>query len=166
MLEYLVRRLALLVPTAFLVTVAVFMLIRLIPGDPAVLILGESYTPQAAAELPQEPGLEKPLPVQHVLFLAKLVHGDLGESFRNHLPVTQAIGERLPATLELGTAALIWSLLVAVPMGTLAALRRGRALDVIVSGLTVAGISVPNFVIGVGLILLLGVILRVLPVGG
>ncbi len=80
--------------------------------------------------------------------------------------MTTAIGERFPATLELGLAALLWSLLIAIPTGTLAALRRGRALDVVASGLTVAGISVPNFVLGILLILFLGLVLRVLPVGG
>ncbi len=166
MLEYLARRIVLMVPTAFLVTVAVFLLIHLTPGDPATLILGDSYTPQAAARIHNELGLDRPLPEQYATYVGRLLHGDLGRSVRNRLPVTQAVGERLPATLELGFAALLWSLVVALPLGTLAALRRGRALDVVVSGLTVAGISVPNFVLGIVLILLLGLVLRVLPVGG
>jgi peptide/nickel transport system permease protein len=166
MLDYLIRRLGLMVPTAFLVTVAVFMLIHLTPGDPAVIILAESYTPQAAAEIHKELGLDKPLPQQYVVYIGRLLHGDLGRSVRNKLPVAQAIGERLPATLELGFAALLWSLLVAIPLGTLAALRRGKALDVIASSLTVAGISIPNFVLGILLILFFGLLLRVLPVGG
>jgi peptide/nickel transport system permease protein len=165
-LEYIARRLGLMVPTALLVTVAVFMLIHLTPGDPAVIILAESYTPAAAAEIHQELGLDQPLPEQYAIYIGRLLHGDLGRSVRNKLPVTQAIGERLPATLELGLAALLWSLLVAIPLGTLAALRRGRALDLIASGLTVAGISVPNFVLGIGLILVVGLLLRLLPVGG
>jgi peptide/nickel transport system permease protein len=164
--EYIVRRLGLMVPTAFLVTVGVFMLIHLIPGDPATVILAESYTPEAAARIHQSLGLDKPLPEQYAIYLGKLAHGDLGVSVRNRLPVTQAIGERLPATLELGAAALLWSLIVAIPLGAVAALRRGRALDVIASGLTVAGISIPNFVLGILLILLFGLVLRVLPVGG
>jgi peptide/nickel transport system permease protein len=164
--EYLVRRLGLMVPTAFLVTIGVFLLIHLTPGDPATVILAESYTPQAAAQLHRDLGLDEPLPQQYALYMGRMLHGDLGRSVRNKLPVTQAVGERLPATLELGLAALLWSLLVAVPMGTLAALRRGRALDAVASGLTVAGISVPNFVLGILLILFFGLILRVLPVGG
>lgn len=166
MVEYIVRRLALMVPTAFLVTVGVFMLIHLIPGDPATVILAESYTPEAAAKIHQDLGLDQPLPKQYLIYMGKLAHGDLGSSVRNRLPVTQAIGERLPATLELGLAALLWSLMVAIPLGAIAALRRGRALDVIASGLTVAGISIPNFVLGILLILLFGLVLRVLPVGG
>jgi peptide/nickel transport system permease protein len=155
-----------MVPTAFLVTVGVFLLIHLIPGDPATVILAESYTPEAAARIHQDLGLDKPLPEQYVIYLGKLAHGDLGRSVRNKLPVTQAVGERLPATLELGAAALLWSLMVAIPLGAIAALRRGRALDVIATGLTVAGISIPNFVLGILLILLFGLVLRLLPVGG
>jgi peptide/nickel transport system permease protein len=164
--EYVTRRLGLMVPTAFLVTVAVFLLIHLTPGDPATVILAESYTPEAGARIDKDLGLDKPLPEQYLLYVGRLFHGDLGRSVRNKLPVTQAIGERLSATLELGFAALLWSLLIAIPLGTIAALRRGRALDIVASGLTVAGISVPNFVLGILLILFFGLLLRVLPVGG
>jgi peptide/nickel transport system permease protein len=166
MVQYLLRRLALMVPTGFVVTVAVFLLIHLTPGDPAVIILAESYTPAAAAEVHKELSLDKPLPQQYALYITRMSHGDLGRSVRNKLPVTQAIGERLPATLELGLAALLWSLVVAIPLGTLAALRRGRMLDLVASGLTVAGISVPNFVLGIILILVFGLVLRLLPAGG
>ena len=166
MVEYVVRRLGLMVPTALLVTLGVFLLIHLTPGDPATVILAESYTPEAAAQIHRDLGLDRPLPEQYALYMGRLLRGDLGRSVRNKLPVTQAIGERFPATLELGLAALLWSLLVAIPLGTLAALRRGRALDVVASGLTVAGISVPNFVLGSLLILVFGLVLRLLPVGG
>jgi peptide/nickel transport system permease protein len=165
-IDYLARRLGLMVPTAFLVTVAVFLLIHLTPGDPATVMLAESYTPEAAAQIHRDLGLDRPLPEQYLIYVGRLLHGDLGRSVRNKLPVTLAIGERLPATLELGVAALLWALLVAIPLGTLAALRRGRALDVVASGLTVAGISVPNFVLGALLILFFGLVLRLLPVGG
>src|SRR5947208_223184 len=106
-----------MVPTAFLVTLAVFALIHLTPGDPATIILAESYTPQAAAAIDRDLGLDRPLPEQYLIYMGKLFHGDLGRSVRNKLPVTQAIGERLPATIELGAAALLWSLLVAIPLG-------------------------------------------------
>ena len=163
---YVVRRLLLMVPVAFLVSVAVFMLIHLTPGDPAVIILGESYTPQAAAQIRQQLGLNRPLPEQYLVFANRVVHGDLGRSLRTNLPVTTAIGERLPATLELGLAALIWSVIVAIPLGTLAALRRGTALDMVASAFTVAGVSVPNFVLGIALILVLGLAFRLLPTSG
>jgi peptide/nickel transport system permease protein len=155
-----------MVPVAFLVSVAVFMLIHLTPGDPAVIILGDSYNPQAAAQIRQQLGLNRPLPEQYLVFANRVVHGDLGRSLRTNLPVTTAIGERLPATLELGLAALIWSVIVAIPLGTLAALRRGTALDMVASAFTVAGVSVPNFVLGIALILVLGLAFRLLPTSG
>lgn len=166
MLEYLVRRLALMVPTAFLVTVAVFALIHLTPGDPVVIALGESYTPEAATALRTELGLDRSLPEQYAIYVGRALQGNLGKSVRNRLPVLEAIGERLPATLELGLVALSWSLLIAIPLGTIAALRRGTWLDVVSSGFTVAGVSVPNFVLGIILILVLGLTFRLLPVGG
>src|SRR4029077_5688366 len=129
-------------PVAFLVSVAVFLLIPLTPGDPAAIILGEEGSASTIAALHQELGLDQPLTTQYAIWIGRVLHGDLGNSLRTHQRVTQAIGERLPATLELGLAALLWSLAVAIPLGTLAALRRGRALDIVASGLTVAGISV------------------------
>jgi peptide/nickel transport system permease protein len=95
-----------------------------------------------------------------------MAHGDLGRSITTHQPVSTAITERLPATLELGIVALLWSLAVAIPLGTIAAVRRGSALDYLASGITVAGVSVPNFFIGVVLIFVLSVSLRLFPFGG
>lgn len=155
-----------MVPVAFLVTVGVFMLIHLSPGDPALIILGEDRSPQAIAEVHQELGLDKPLYVQYVIWLGRAVHGDLGRSITTHEPVLTAITERLPATLELGITALVWSLIVAIPLGTIAAVRRGSVADRLATGITVAGVSVPNFVIGVVMIFVLSVSLRMFPFGG
>jgi peptide/nickel transport system permease protein len=166
LLSYLGRRLALMVPVAFLVSVAVFLLVHLTPGDPAAIILGEEGSAETIAALHHELGLDQPLTTQYAIWISRVARGDLGHSLRTHQPVTQAIGERLPATVELGLAALLWSLAVAIPLGTIAALRRGSALDVLASGFTVAGVSVPNFFIGILLILLMGLVLRLFPVGG
>ncbi len=166
MLEYLVRRLALMVPVAFLVSIAVFMLIHLTPVDPAQVILGEEATPENVAALRHELGLDRPLPEQYVRWIGRVVRLDLGRSVRTNQPVIEAVGERLPATLELGLAALTWSLLVAIPLGTIAALRRGTAVDVAATGFTIAGVSVPNFFIGILFILVLSVGLRLFPPGG
>lgn len=155
-----------MVPVAFLVTVGVFMLIHLSPGDPALIILGEDRSPQAIAEVHRELGLDKPLYVQYVIWLGRAVHGDLGRSITTHEPVLTAITERLPATLELGITALVWSLIVAIPLGTIAAVRRGSVADRLATGITVAGVSVPNFVIGVVMIFVLSVSLRMFPFGG
>jgi peptide/nickel transport system permease protein len=166
MIAYLVRRLALMVPVAFLVSVVVFSLIHLTPVDPAELILGEEHSPEAVVALRHELGLDRPLPEQYVTWISHVLRGDLGRSVRTNQPVVQAITERLPATLELGIAALAWSVLLAIPLGTVAALRRGSPIDVLATGVTVAGVSVPNFFIGILLILVLSVDLRIFPPGG
>ncbi|TMG62549.1 MAG: ABC transporter permease [Chloroflexi bacterium] len=166
MTAYLLRRLLLMLPVAFLVTVGVFLLIHLSPGDPALIILGEDRSPQAIAQIHQELGLDKPLYVQYVIWLDHIAHGDWGRSITTHQPVAIAITERLPATFELGITALVWSLLVAIPLGTIAAVRRGSVADQLASGVTVAGVSIPNFFIGIVLIFVLSVSLRLFPFGG
>lgn len=166
MLTYVLRRLMLMLPVAFLVTVGVFALIRLTPGDPALILLGEDRSPQAIAEIHQQLGLDKPIYVQYVIWLGHIAHGDFGRSITTHEPVATAIEERLPATLELGTVALLWSLIVAIPLGTIAAVGRGSLADYLATGITVAGVSLPNFFIGVVLIFVLAVSLRVFPFGG
>src|SRR6266568_4212440 len=154
MLAYLVRRLVLMVPVAFLVSVAVFSLIHLTPVDPAELILGEEHSPQAVTALRHELGLDRPLPEQYLTWIGRALRGDLGRSVRTNQPVVQAI------------AARTWSVLLAIPLGTIAALRRGSPIDVLATGFTVAGVSVPNFFIGILLILVLSVDLRIFPPGG
>src|SRR6266581_1804310 len=166
MTTYVLRRLLLMLPVAFLVTVGVFMLIHLTPGDPALILLGEDRSPQAIADIHKQLGLDRPIYIQYGLWLSRMAHGDLGRSITTHQPVSNAITERLPATLELGIVALLWSLAVAIPLGTIAAVRRGSALDYLASGITVAGVSVPNFFIGVVLIFGLSVSLRLFPFGG
>jgi peptide/nickel transport system permease protein len=146
--------------------VGVFMLIHLTPGDPALILLGEDRSPQAIADIHKQLGLDKPIYIQYGLWLGRMAHGDLGRSITTHQPVSTAITERLPATLELGIVALLWSLAIAIPLGTIAAVRRGSALDYLASGITVAGVSVPNFFIGVVLIFVLSVSLRLFPFGG
>lgn len=166
MTVYILRRLLLMLPVAFLVTIGVFLIIHLSPGDPALIILGEDRSPQAIAQIHQELGLDKPLYVQYVIWLDHIVHGDWGRSITTHQPVAIAISERLPATFELGLTALVWSLLVAIPLGTIAAVRRGSVADQLASGITVAGVSIPNFFIGIVLIFGLSVSLRLFPFGG
>lgn len=155
-----------MVPVAFLVTVGVFMLIHLSPGDPALIMLGEDRSPQAIAQIHQQLGLDQPLYAQYLIWVDHIVHGDWGRSITTREPVAAAIFERLPATFELGLAALVWSLLVAIPLGTLAAVRRGSIIDRIALGVSVAGVSVPNFFIGIVLIFALSVSARLFPFGG
>src|SRR2546422_16195 len=166
MTTYVLRRLVLMLPVAFLVTVGVFMLIHLSPGDPALIVLGEDRSPQAIAQVHAELGLDKPLYAQYLIWVNRIAHGDWGRSITTDEPVASAITERLPATLELGIAALLWSLLVAIPLGTIAAVRRGSVVDRLATGITVAGVSVPNFFIGIVLIFVLSVSARIFPFGG
>jgi peptide/nickel transport system permease protein len=163
---YVLRRLLLMVPVAFLVTVGVFMLIHLSPGDPALIMLGEDRSPQAIAQIHQQLGLDQPLYAQYLIWVEHIVHGDWGRSITTREPVAAAILQRLPATFELGLAALVWSLLVAIPLGTLAAVRRGSIIDRVAMGVSVAGVSVPNFFIGIVLIFTLSVSARLFPFGG
>jgi peptide/nickel transport system permease protein len=166
MTTYVLRRLLLMLPVAFLVTVGVFMLIHLTPGDPALVLLGEDRTPEAIAAIHHQLGLDQPLYTQYLIWISHVAQGDLGRSVTTHQPVAAAISERLPATLELGAVALLWSLLLAIPLGTIAAVRRGSLADHLATGITVGGVSVPNFFIGVVLIFVLSVTLRVFPFGG
>jgi len=166
MTAYVARRLALMLPVAFLVTIGVFLLTHLTPGDPALILLGEDRTPETIAAIHHQLGLDQPLYVQYAIWLGKIVHLDLGRSVITHQPVTIAIGERLPATFELGAVALLWSLLLAIPLGTIAAVRRGSLVDRFATGFAVGGVSIPNFFIGIVLIFVLSVTLRLFPFGG
>jgi peptide/nickel transport system permease protein len=142
------------------------MLIHLSPGDPALIMLGEDRSPQAIAQIHQQLGLDQPLYAQYLIWVEHIVHGDWGRSITTREPVAAAILQRLPATFELGLAALVWSLLVAIPLGTLAAVRRGSIIDRVAMGVSVAGVSVPNFFIGIVLIFTLSVSARLFPFGG
>lgn len=165
MTEYILRRLLLMVPVAFLVSVIIFVLIRLVPGDPVLSYAGEEKDPESLAEIRRSLGLDQPFPVQYVAWLARAIQGDLGRSIQTRQPVTEAILERLPATLELGLAALLLSASVALVVGTISALKRNSAIDLFATGFTLAGVSLPNFFLGLMLILVFALVLR-LPGGG
>ncbi len=166
MTEYIVRRLVLMVPVALLVTVIVFTLVRLAPGDPVLVYAGEERDPESLAQIRRSLGLDEPMPVQYVAWLGRAVQGDFGRSIRTRQPVIEAIRERLPATLQLGAAAILTSVSIALVVGTLAALNRNSALDLLATGFTLAGVSLPNFFLGLILILVMAVGLRLFPPGG
>ena len=129
MLRYLVRRLLLTIPVLLGVATLVFSLIHLVPGDPAQAMLGDGASPQDVAELRRSLGLDRPLLEQYVAFLARRGHGDLGMSFRTGQPVTAMIVERMPATAELALAAMVVAVVIALPLGIIAAVWRGTAVD-------------------------------------
>ena len=166
MLRYLVRRLVLTVPVLLGVATLVFALIHFIPGDPAQAILGESASQEDVAQLRARLGLDRPLLVQYGSFLSGLVHGDLGVSLRNDQPVTGQILDRMPATAELALAAMTVAVLIALPLGIIAAVWRGTLIDFGAMTLSLVGISVPNFWLGPLLAIIFAVELGWLPVGG
>ncbi|HEY8656586.1 MAG TPA: ABC transporter permease [Candidatus Limnocylindria bacterium] len=166
MTRYVIRRLLLMLPVAFLVTIMIFALLRLAPGDPITIYAGEERDEATLSQLRHEYGLDQPLPVQYVSWLTHALRGDLGRSLRTRQPVTEAILERLPATLELGVAALGLSIVVALVVGTLSAVRRNSPLDLLATGFTLAGVALPNFFLGLILILVFALVLRLLPPSG
>lgn len=166
MARYLLRRLLLMIPVALLVTVIVFALIRLSPGDPVLVYAGEEKDPVALDALRREYGLDQPMPVQYASWLTHALRGDLGRSLRTRQPVTEAIIERIPATLTLGVTALVLSITIALVVGTLSALKRNSPLDLLATGFTLAGVSLPNFFLGLVLILFFALVVRLLPPGG
>ncbi|HEY7974843.1 MAG TPA: ABC transporter permease, partial [Ktedonobacterales bacterium] len=166
MVTFLVRRLLFMIPVALLVSFVTFMIIHLIPGDPARVLLGESATPQTVAALHHQLGLDKPLLTQYVLWLGQALHGNLGQSIQLQQPVTQAILQRLPVTAELGVISLIVSVALAIPLGVLAAGTRNTPIDWLINVLSLIGTAIPNFVLGLLLILFLAVVIRPFPPGG
>src|SRR4051794_7718763 len=166
MTEYILRRLGLMVPLAILVTIILFVLVRVAPGDPVLAYAGEEGDPEQLQKLRESLGRDQPWPVQYGLWVGRAVQGDLGRSIRTKQPVAEAIRERLPATLELGLTAIIMSSTLALVVGTISALRRNSWLDILATGITLGGVSLPNFFLGLVLILFFGLALRMFPPGG
>ena len=166
MLRYLIRRLLLTIPVLLGVATLVFALIHFIPGDPAQAMLGEGASPADVAQLRERLGLDRPLIAQYASFLRGLLHGDLGVSLRNDQPVTQQILERMPATAELAFASMAVAVLIALPLGIIAAVWRGTFIDFSAMTMSLVGISVPNFWLGPLLAIVFAVELGWLPVGG
>lgn len=166
MLIYILRRLLFMVPVVLVVSFMTFMLIHLIPGDPARVLLGEEATPATVAALQHQLGLDKPIPVQFVIWFGQALHGNLGDSITLQQPVTSALLQRVPVTLELGLVSLVYSLILAVPLGVLTATHRNSWVDRIVNVSSLLGTAVPIFVLALLLIFLFAVAIRVFPPGG
>ena len=166
MLRFLARRLALTIPVLLGVATLVFALIHLIPGDPAQAMLGETAAEEDVAALRQRLGLDRPLLEQYGSFLSNAARGDLGTSLRTSEPVTRAIVDRLPATLELAAAAMLVAIGVSLPLGIIAAVRRGTIVDHAATTLALMGMSIPNFWLGPLLAIVFAVELGWLPVSG
>ena len=166
MSRFLLRRLLLTIPVLFGVATLVFSLIHLVPGDPVQAMLGESAAPQDIEQLRNTLGLNRPLYAQYVNFMRSAAVGDLGTSLRTNQPVSTVIAERLPATFELAAAAMIVALVIAIPLGVLAAVRAGTSIDHAATTLALVGISMPNFWLGPLLAIVFSVTLGWFPVSG
>ena len=163
---FLIRRLLWALPVLALVSVTIFGLIRLVPGDPAIVMLGADADPARLAAVRAELGLNDPLPVQYVDYVTDALRGDLGRSYVTERSVSASIASRLPTTLFLTLAGFLVSLSIAIPAGLLSATNRGNWLDGVGLGFGLLGVSIPNFWLGVVLLLFFGVTVDWLPVAG
>lgn len=166
MLRFLARRLALAVPTLVLASMIIFALQQLLPGDTATALSGEERDPEVIAFIRAKYHLDRPLPVRYAYWAAGVVQGDLGESIRLQKPVIELVREKLPVTLELACLAMLVALVIGVPMGILSAVRPGTWIDGLANGVALWGLSVPNFWLGILMILLFSVQLGWLPASG
>ena len=163
MFAYLIRRLGTMVPVLVMVSLIVFSLIHLTPGDPVSIMLREEADPAAATALRKALGLDRPLPIQYLTWVGRAIRGELGRSIRTNQPVAEAILERLPVTLSLAGASTLLALAVALPAGILSAVRRNSVADVAGTLAALSGISLPNFWLATLLIFLFSLRLGWLP---
>jgi peptide/nickel transport system permease protein len=165
-LKFLPRRLLQLVPTLFLVSVIIFGLQQLLPGDPALVMAGEERDPEVIEQIRKQYRLDQPLPVQYVHWVGNVLRGDLGESMRIKQPVSELIAAKLPVTVQLATMAMAFALAIGIPAGILSAVKKGSAWDVGANVFALWGLSTPNFWLGIMLIFLFSVQLGWLPASG
>jgi peptide/nickel transport system permease protein len=166
MLEFLVKRLAMLVPTLIFVSMLIFGLQQLLPGDPAVILAGEERDPQVVAYLRAKLHLDEALPLRYAHWVGGVLRGDLGESVRNQQPVLGLIVQKLPVTAELALLAMAVALCIGIPAGIVSAIGQGSAWDYAANAFALWGLSTPNFWLGILMILLFSVQLGWLPASG
>ena len=166
MLGYLLRRVLAAIPVMGVVALLVFLLLRLTPGDPAAILAGDNATPEQLERIRVSLGLNQPIYIQFFTWIDKLLHGDLGVSLISNVPVLKMIGQRIEPSISIALSTIILSILIAVPLGVIAAWKHGTWIDRFVMGLSVLGFSVPVFVIGYVLIQIFAIDLRWLPVQG
>jgi len=163
---YFLGRLAIAVPTLFIVTIIVFGLQHLLPGDPALALLGEDRSPEAYEQVRKQYHLDKPVPVQYAMWIGNALTGDLGASLRTKKPVADLIGEKLPVTVQLALMSMAIALLIGIPTGILSAVKRNSFWDYAANVVGLSGQSVPTFWLGIMMILLFSVRWGILPASG
>lgn len=166
MLAYITKRLLSLIPVLIVVTIAIFLIIHITPGDPAAAMVGIEASQADIQSLNEELGLNRPIQVQYINWVSDLLKGDLGNSIFMHQPVSEAIAEHIGPTLSLAILAQLIALILAIPFGIFAAYKRGTAVDYSLMGLSLLGMAVPSFLLGLLLMLVVGVKLQWLPVAG
>src|SRR5689334_1853509 len=163
---FIARRLLQAVPVLILASLGVFLLLRMVPGDPALLLAGPDATPDVVAAVRTDMGLDQPLPVQYGLWMQHALKGDLGKSYISRLPVWQLLQNALPATIELAISGLLIAVVFALPTGILAAVKRQSPPDWIITVFNGIALGVPNFWLGILLIIVFALLLNWLPPGG
>ncbi|MDO6408935.1 ABC transporter permease [Pantoea phytobeneficialis] len=165
-LNYIFKRILLIIPTLLVILVVTFTIVRLLPGDPASAMIGDRATDADVTRINRELGLSQPLPVQFVFFVRQVASGNLGNSYAMHAPVTTVIAERLPVTLLLTGMAALFALLMAIPLAFISALKRNSATDITIRGASQVTLSMPSFYIGLVLLTVFAAQLHWFPVGG
>ncbi|WP_299818860.1 ABC transporter permease [uncultured Jannaschia sp.] len=166
MLAFLARRVLVAIPTVVLISMLVFGLQHLLPGDPILVMAGEERDPEVIALLREKYRMDDPIPVQYLAWIGNALTGDLGTSLRTQQPVLELIGEKLPVTLQLALMALVVAVCIGIPAGVISAYRKGTWVDWLANLVALSGLSVPNFWLGIMLILLVSVRLGWLPASG
>jgi peptide/nickel transport system permease protein len=166
MFKLILRRVIVAIPTLILVSIIVFGLQKILPGDPVLTLAGEERDPVVLNYLREKYHLNDPLPVQYVAWVGQVLHGDLGKSLRTDVPVTTLIKQKLPVTLQLAFMAMVIALAVGIPAGIMAAVRKGTAVEIGANVAALSGMSVPNFWLGILLIMLVSVQWKLLPASG
>jgi peptide/nickel transport system permease protein len=166
MIEIVFRRCVVVLPTLLIVSMLVFGMQKLLPGDPILTMAGEDRDPATIAYLQEKYRLNDPIPVQYVAWLGQILRGDLGISLRTEQPVLGLIVQKLPVTIQLAAFAMIVAFLIGVPAGIISAIRKGTAVDYGINVVALSGLSIPNFWLGIMLILLVSVQWQLLPASG
>ncbi len=166
MLSFILRRLIIAIPTIILISIFVFALQKLLPGDPVLAMAGEERDPATIEYLREKYRLNDPIPIQYLTWVGNALRGDLGISLRTNQPVLELIGQKLPVTIQLAAMAMIFALAIGIPAGIVSAIRKGTIVDYVANVVALSGLSIPNFWLGIMLILLVSVKWQLLPASG